>query len=138
MATISTSGLDELTISFDEIGELPDEVLFDMLEAKADVITRAQKETAQTMLQGPYYKGGVAAGITAKKPRRTRDGGAVTIAFEGSQHGNPLAEIAFVNEFGKKNQPARPFIQTANESHATAATDAAAAVYDKYLASKGL
>ena len=50
---------------------------------------------------------------------------------------NRVAEIAFINEFGKKNQPARPFISQANESNAGAAVDAAADVYDRYLSSKG-
>lgn len=48
------------------------------------------------------------------------------------------AEVAFVNEYGKAGQPARPFINTANEKSADAAVEAAAGVYDKYLKSKNL
>ena len=46
------------------------------------------------------------------------------------------AEVAFVDEFGKQGQPARPFIQTANEKAADPAIDAAARVYDDFLKSK--
>ena len=54
------------------------------------------------------------------------------------RHGNKrrAAEVAFVDEFGKRGQPARPFIQTANEKAADRAIDAAARVYDDFLKSK--
>ena len=48
------------------------------------------------------------------------------------------AEIAFINEYGKRGVPARNFIRKANEQSAAASTQAAAAVYDKYLQSKEL
>ena len=48
------------------------------------------------------------------------------------------AEIAFINEFGKKGQKARPFVRTANEKSAEATTQAAADVYDRFLKSKNL
>ena len=55
--------------------------------------------------------------IKAKKPKKTDAGGYADITFEGSrQRGRTRtrnAEIAFVNEYGKRNQAARPFIGTA-------------------------
>ena len=48
------------------------------------------------------------------------------------------AEIAFVNEFGRKDQKARPFIRTANEASAEATTRAGLEVYDRWLKSKNL
>lgn len=55
-----------------------------------------------------------------------------------NERGNRNAEVAFINEFGKHGQPARPFIKTANEEAADTAVEAAAKVYDKYLKSKNL
>lgn len=69
------------------------------------------------------------------------NGRAIYVYPKGTRkHGNKrrAAEVAFVNEFGKAGQPARPFIQTANEKAADAATDAAARVYDSFLKSKNL
>ena len=49
-----------------------------------------------------------------------------------------VTEVAFVNEFGKEGQPARPFIGTANARKGDEAVKAAAEVYDKFLKSKNL
>lgn len=138
MAMMQTSGFDEYAFNFAELATLPNEVMREMLEAEGEVIKRAQASTAESMLQGPYYAGGVAAGIKVGKYKRNAGNATMYVTFEGTQHGNRVAEIAFVNEFGKRGQPARPFIRTANEAHADEAVDAAAKVYDQYLASKGL
>lgn len=138
MAILSTNGLDEYVFSMEELSKIPDSVIDEMLNAEADVIKDGQEQTAKSMLQGPYYKGGIVAGIRTGKPKRTNSGKAMYVTFNGTQHGNRVAEIAFINEFGKKNQPARPFISEANEKNASAAVDAAAKVYDKFLESKGL
>ena len=74
-----------------------------------------------------------------KKLKKTSDGRAIYVYPKGTRrHGNKrrAAEVAFVDEFGKQGQPARPFIQTANEKAADPATDAAARVYDGFLKSK--
>lgn len=138
MATIETNGLDEYAFNFAELATLPDDVVKSMLEAEGEVIKRAQESTAQSMLQGPYYAGGVVSGIRLGKYKRNTGGASMYVTFEGSQHGSRIAEIAFINEFGKHNQPARPFIKTANEAKAEEAVDAAAKIYDQYLSRKGL
>lgn len=137
MAMMTTDGLDELALGFEELSQLPDGLLDEMLQAEGEIIKDAQIATAQSMLQGPYYAGGVASGIKLGKTKRTRDGKSIYVTFEGTQHGNRIAEIAFINEFGKHNQPPRPFIQTANEQNAEAAVEAAAKIYDDFLNSKG-
>jgi len=138
MAILSTNGLDEYIFSLEELSQIPDSVIDEMLNAEAKVIKKGQEQTASSMLRGKYYRGGVVSGIRVGKPKRTNGGRAVYVTFNGTQHGNRIAEIAFVNEFGKKNQPARPFIREANEKNADAAVDAAAEVYDKHLKSKNL
>lgn len=137
MYSIRHIGLEALQQAMKNIANIPDEVQIDMLNAQADVIVDAQVYTAGTMLQGPYYKGAVAKSVFKAKPRKRRTGYYIDIGFKGTQHGNRLAEIAFVNEFGKKSQPARQFIAKANELSAEASATAGYDVYDKWLHRSG-
>lgn len=140
MAEINTSGLEELIGDFSAIAEIPDSVLLDMLVAEAEVIAPAQAQEAKAM--GVHDTGTTAQSITyGKKLKETKDGKAIYVYPKGTRRdGNSrrVAEVAFVNEFGKEGQPGRPFINTANEKKADAAVDAAAAVYDRFLKSKNL
>ena len=138
MARIDASDWDALALDMEAITTLPRAVLDEMILAEAEVIKEAQSKEAESMLQGPYYQGAVAKAVHVNHPTRSPDGVSVTITFKGSQHGNRLGEIAYVNEYGKHGQAARPFINTANERKAEPAVEAAAAVYDKYLAEHGL
>lgn len=137
MAVFSTSYFDRYALDFDELASIPDDVLDSMIEAEAEIIKEGQAQSAATMLQGPYYQGGIVRSLKIGKVKRSRDGREVFVTFEGTQHGNRVAEIAFVNEFGKQGQPARPFIREANEKNSDKAVDAAAKIYDQYLKSKG-
>ena len=131
-------GLDDLIRAFDDLANLPDAVTDEMLSVQADLVVEAQKRTASTMLQGPYYAGGVAGAVTKSRVKKTSGGKAVDVEFKGTQHGESLARIAYINEYGKTNQPARPFIKTANEQAEGPALAAAQKVYDDYLKSKNL
>ena len=128
MAKIEITGLGETLISMENIANIPDSVMQAMMEAQADIVVEAQKRTASTMLRGPYYRGGVVSGISKGKFKLTKDGAEHYVVFKGTQHGNRIAEIAFINEYGKKSQPARPFIKTANEQAVDEAAEAAAKI----------
>lgn len=142
MANLSTSGLEDIVGGFDAIAELPDDITLEMLIAEAEVIAPAQETEARAMLAGSFSTGETAQSITYDKSlKKTSDGRAIYVYPKGTRkHGNKrrAAEVAFVNEFGKQGQAARPFIQTANEKAADAATEAAARVYDSFLKSKNL
>jgi hypothetical protein len=60
--------------------------------------------------------------IITKRAKKTDDGGRKRISFDGTRRrGNTdtrNGEIAFVNEYGKRGQPARPFMRTALEQNA--------------------
>lgn len=114
---------------------MPYWVLEEMLDKQADVVVAAQRETAASMLDGKYNKGAVRAAIKKGRTKRTKDGLVKHITFNGKQHGVRLAEIAFINEYGKRNQPARPFIRTANERCADEAQMAAEKVFDDWIES---
>jgi hypothetical protein len=135
---IKTTGAKELARALNQIATIPQNVQEDMVDAMADVVEEAQVYTAGTMLQGPYYQGDVASSIKKNKLRRTKSGPYVDVVFKGMAHGTRVAEIAFVNEYGKKSQPARPFIKTANTISDEPSKKAGFAVYDDWLKSKGV
>ena len=140
MAKFDTADMEQLLLDMKEIADMPEGVITDMLQAEADVIIPAQKETAVSL--GVVDSGILAASIKSGKVTRTADGATMSVYPQGSRkRGNTTtsnSEIAFINEFGKHGQPPRPFIQTANEKYADRAVDAAFDVYDEYLRSRNL
>lgn len=136
MARLDIIGTDDLLSLFDDIAEIPSDVIADMLIAEGEVIAKEQRKAAAEMLQGPYYEGGVANAVTPGKPKITYDGGELEISFKGTQHGNRLAEIAFVNHYGAHGNPGRPFIDVGNARGEDEAAEAAAEVHGQWLDSK--
>lgn len=137
MATITTDGLAKFAVSLEELQELQIKVIDKMLDAQADIIEPAQK--AKGRAYGVYRTGVTLASIKRGSKKKTKNGRSIHITLQGrNADGNRNAEVAFINEFGKKNQLARPFIRDANEANADNAVAASAAIYDQYLKSKGL
>lgn len=136
MANLMLSGMEGFEAWLDHVSEIPDAVQEDILNSMSDIYAQAQQRTAQSMLQGPYNQGAVAAAVTKKKAVIGPTMASQQITFEGTQHGTRIAEIAFINEYGKTNQPARPFILTANEQVGDTATAAGAAIFQKFMEGK--
>lgn len=138
MASFGFSGIEELMAGLNEIAALPDDVAERLLLAEAEVVEKHQKQTGRAM--GVYRTGVTLNAISHGKLKKTANGGrAIYVTPQGvNSKGVRNAEVAFINEFGKKNQRARPFIKTANELCADEAVDAAAKVYASYLATKNL
>ena len=138
MAEFDVSGLDDLMLSLQDVADLPETVQDAMLDAQADVVLQAQQSAAQAIA----YTGQTARSLRKSRPRTRKGVRSISITFAGSRKRGDTttrnAEIAFVNEYGKKGVPARNFIRKANEQSAAASTQAAASVYDQYLQSKGL
>ena len=144
MGRLSFEGLDRLVLDLKELSGLPDSVLEEMINAESDVVVRSQRSKARAMLSGNYSKGIVSQAIAKKKARKTGNGIRQMITVDGTvkdehhKNGTRVAEIAFINEFGKSSQPARPFMKIANEESSDEAVNAAFKVYDNYLKSKNL
>lgn len=138
MAEFDVSGLDDLMLSLQDVADLPETVQDAMLDAQADVVLRAQQSAAQAIAD----TGQTARSLRKSKPRTRKGVRSISITFAGSRKRGETttrnAEIAFVNEYGKKGVPARNFIRKANEQSAAASTQAAKEIYDQYLQSKGL
>lgn len=137
MGNLTVNGLDALISDMDALAALPDSVTEKILDASADVIVAEQRKTAQEM--GVYDTGITARSIKKGKPKKTRDGKVVYVSPTGkNKKGNRNAEVAFINEYGKKGQPARPFIRRANERAGDRAAEAGEKVLQSYLDSKNL
>lgn len=133
-----TGDIDRLIRDFMAVGNIPDDVQKEMVTRKAKVMEEGIRGMAHTMLQGPYNKGAVAYSTKAGKARKTKSGAQVIIKFEGEQHGNKLSEIAYINEYGKRKQPARPFIRKAIERWGDAASAEAYKVMRDWMAKNDL
>lgn len=138
MFECEVTGLQGLIADMKKVGNIPTGTLKEMVTEQAKVVEEAIVYNAGSMLQGPYFEGAVAASVTPKKARASRGGASVIITFKGEQHGNRLGEIAFINEYGKKSQPARPFIKKAQAQSKDPAADAAHKVLDEYISEQGL
>lgn len=139
MARLEVNGFDALMGDFTALASLPEAVTDGILDAEADVIVQAQKKTMAEMWQGPYSTGDTASGVKKGNIRRGSGGKYITVYPQGrNRKGERRAAVAFINEYGKRNQAPRPFIATANEAAATPAVEAAAEIYDAFLQSKGL
>lgn len=142
MAKVEMDGLGELALAFDQIANLPDEVIDEMLNAQADIVVAAQVEEANRMLAGPYATGTTAMSVRKGKIKVKNAQRVIYVTPTGTRKRGKAAvrnaEIAFLNEYGTRRIPARPFIRTANERTAPDQERAALDVYAKYLDSKGL
>ena len=139
MATISTSGLDDLIPDLAALAAIPDSVIDAMLTAQADVIEPEQKRVMKIMWTGRYHTGATAEAVRRTKIKSGKDGRHLSIYPQGkNSDGNPNAEVAFINEFGKRNQPGRPAIDTANQNKAETAFSGAETVYNAFVKSKNL
>lgn len=127
--------------------EIPAKTLDAMLKAEADIVEPEIVKNANTMLKGKYWTGTTAKATTRKKPVYTKDKDGnkvrqILVTFTGirddkyhrkSQNKDKRnAAIAFINEYGKRNQPPRPFVAKAVDDKEMQAQNAAEAVFDEW------
>lgn len=129
MAVLEMNGLDDLLRDLDGATDLP---LEEMLEAGADIAIKKQRAVGEHM--GVHRTGTTLNSLKKSKAFRFKSGALIKVYFDGkNEDGNRNAEVAFINEYGKTNQPARPFISTANEEAAGDIAVAEYRVYDAHL-----
>lgn len=141
MAEFKAIGLDELSLSLQEIAEIPEDIQDEMLQAQGNIVARAQRESAQRY--GIQRTGTLIRSIKPGKVKLDKHGSRVLyVTPVGSRvrggKKTTNAEIAFLNEYGTRGQRARPFMRDANERSAEAATQAAADIYYRWQDSRGL
>ena len=138
MATLELTGFDDLEDAFQRISEIPFDVTAEALDAMAAVAADAIRSTGESMgVRDPESDVHILDRIKPRKPKKTTEGGYEMISFTGTRRrGNTTtrnAEIAFVNEYGKKGQPARPFIGTAMNRSADRIQDQAEKVIGDWI-----
>ena len=138
MATLELTGFDDLEDAFRRISEIPFDVTAEALDAMAAVAADAIRSTGESMgVRDPESDVHILDRVKPRKPKKTTEGGYEMISFTGTRRrGNTTtrnAEIAFVNEYGKKGQPARPFIGTAMNRNADKIQDQAEKVIGDWI-----
>ena len=125
MAQISLNGLDEIDKMLEHLSEVPFDVISDALNAMADVAEAQVRQTGQSMgVRDPESRVHILGKITHTKPKKSDAGGYSSVTFSGTRTRGRTktrnAEIAFINEYGKRGQAPRPFIRQAAEQGADA------------------
>ena len=129
MAKIEISGFDEVDRMLHNLAEIPAGVKTQALTAMAEVGEGAVRATGLVMgVRDPDSSVHILDHIAHSKIKLTENGGKTSVTFRGSRRrGNTTtrnAEIAFVNEYGRRGQPARPFIRQTAEQYGDAIADA--------------
>lgn len=129
MASFDFDGMDQLEAALGRISGIPDSVTRDALGAMAAVAQREIKRSGESMgVRDPDSDVHILDKITVTKAKITPSGGHQDITFSGTRpRGRKRvrnAEIAFINEYGKRNQAARPFIGRAMSEHDADIADA--------------
>lgn len=127
---------------------IPAKTLDAMLQAEADVVEPEVVRNAETMLNDRGYStGATAEAVTRKKPaygknengERVRE---LVLTFTGlrddqyhkrsKEKDRRNAAIAFINEYGARGIPPRPFMSKAVDDKEEEAKDAGEAVFDEW------
>ena len=138
MASLEFYGFEDLEDALRKITDIPDGVIFSALDGMAEIAEEKIKRQGETMgVRDPESDVHILDKIYSKKPKRTDFGGYKLISFRGTRlRGKKRtrnAEIAFVNEYGKTNQPARPFIGTALAQNEQQITDPAEKIIGDWI-----
>lgn len=115
MASLELQGFESLEDAFRRISEIPFSVTSDALDGMAEVAAGKIRDQGERMgVRDPESDEHILDRIKTGKPKQTDSGGYETITFSGSRTRGKSrtrnAEIAFVNEYGKRGQAARPFV----------------------------
>ena len=129
MASFEVSGMDDLAEAFGRISDIPDSVAQEALGKMAELAAGRIKAQGETMgVRDPTSDVHILDNIKPTKAKKGKDGWYEDITFAGSRTRNGIrtrnAEIAFVQEYGKRSQQARPFVGTAMEANADRITEA--------------
>ena len=129
MARLEIQGMDDLSAAFGRLQDVPPDVKTRALNEMADVAAAGIRRSGEALgVRDPESEVHILDKIAKAKPKLSSTGGYQDITFsESRRRGHTTtrnAEIAFINEYGKRGQPARPFIgqaMTANEEKIAAA-----------------
>lgn len=142
MANLSVDGLDGLMEDLAALARDTDSFVDDMLDEQADILVRSQQKEIGAMWSGPYSERISSKSIKKGKIKKTKDGKKILVSPKGSRRRGKRtvrnAEIAFINEYGKRGQAPRPAIRAANAKAESSIGKVAEDMLDKHLKNHGL
>ena len=138
MPAFSFYGTEDLAAAFKKMANIPQDVKAKAMTAAGNIVAEEQRRVGEEKgIRDPESNAHILDKIKVNKPKIEENGASVTITFSGyrkrGRTSTRNAEIAFINEFGKRGQPARPFISVANKKAQERALDAAADVIHDYI-----
>ena len=138
MASLEVYGFEDLQDALNRIGSIPFDVMEDALDGMSEIAADKIRAQGESMgVRDPESDVHILDKIKRGKAKKTDDGGYADITFAGSRTRNGTttrnAEIAFVNEYGKRGQTARPFIGLAMTQNESKIQDAAEQVIGDWI-----
>lgn len=137
MARFEVKGFETLIHDLNEFANATADLIDEMLIAQADIVVEHQKRKGREY--GVYRTGVTLNSIKRKAPKQDDNGRYIIVTPMGNNSkGVRNAEVAFINEYGKRGQKARPFIRDGNKAAEPEADKAAEKIYNDFLKSKNL
>lgn len=138
MPRLELDGFDDLVKAFENISNVPESVTTKALTEMENIAANEIKASGERYgVRDPESNVHVLNNIKINKPKKTETGGYADVTFSGSRtrHGKQTrnAEIAFINEYGKRSQQARPFVGEAMEKNADKIMKAGAEVIGDWM-----
>lgn len=116
MAKIELSGLEEFQDRLLKQAETATKAIPAMLKAGATVLETAQQEQAAIMFKGNRSTGDLAKSIKAGGIKSKGTESYIEVFPQGTdRHGVSNATKGFVQQYGRSNMPAKPWMTAANE-----------------------
>lgn len=116
MAKFNTSGIEDIEKMFTQRDIATSKAIPAMVQAGGEVLVRAQKAEAEAMFRGNRSTGDLAGSIKATKVQGNDEEKYVEVYPHGKdRHGVSNATKGFVQQYGRSNMPARPWMSAANE-----------------------
>jgi hypothetical protein len=136
MAKVQIEMPTDFMATLENLGARTDEVMKEVLEAGGEVVKSVVAANLSASLgKGPYSRptGKLASALGVAPPRVNSDGDFDThVGFaENRSDGEVNAKLANILEYGKHNQPARPFIKRAKASAKNACIAAMKSAYEQ-------
>ena len=133
MASIKVNMPDEFLEQLSRLGDRTDDICENVLKAGGEVVLAKVRSNLNSVLSGKST-GELQRSLGLTKPRLNRKGTGhdIKIGFAEPRRGKGTsnAKIATILEYGKHNQPPRPFMKPARSQSRKAAIEAMKSAFD--------
>ena len=138
IAKLDLTGYDELIRAFENISNVPESVTVKALTEMETIAAAEIKASGERYgVRDPESNVHVLDKIKINKPKKTETGGYADVTFSGTRTRGKTqtreAEIAFINEYGKRGQQSRPFIGEAMNKNSDRIVRAGAEVITEWI-----